>query len=109
MANSNEYMRLYMKRRYERRRADAIADLGGACVDCGIADGLEFDHVDPATKEFSVAKILASGSTEKVKKELAKCVLRCHACHVIKSMLNGDFRHRKNAVLDGPAPVAEMV
>lgn len=94
-----------MSERYARRRSEAISDLGGACTDCGSTDALEFDHVDPATKEYGVAKILASGSAEKVKKELAKCVLRCHPCHRAKTVLHGDYLHRNKK----QAPVAEMV
>jgi hypothetical protein len=66
--------------RYYRRRQQAIEYLGGQCVDCGTEELLEFDHIDPATKEFSIASSLLHGDV-KLYRELAKCVLRCTSCH----------------------------
>jgi hypothetical protein len=61
----------------------AVEYLGGKCIDCGYnkcLQALEFDHVDPMQKEFTI-----SGghcfSWEKIKNELDKCVLRCANCH----------------------------
>ena len=84
MANSNEYMKAYMNKRYHALRAEYIALLGGQCVDCGCIDELEFDHVDYKTKTYAIAKILTH-RREKVLAELAKCVLRCKECHIEKS------------------------
>ena len=41
---------------------------------------LEWHHVDPSTKEFSISNAGAR-SQEKVKMEIAKCVVLCCNCH----------------------------
>lgn len=50
------------------------------CVDCGEPDldVLEFDHIDPSTKEGVVNKLYR---LEEVKREIAKCDVRCCNCH----------------------------
>ena len=58
------------------------------CVDCGEADPLvlEFDHRDPATKEFTIFARHGSGySFRRVLAEIAKCDVRCANCHRRKS------------------------
>lgn len=80
---SNDYMNSYMKQRYARRRDDAIVSLGGVCVICGSDSDLEFDHIDPDTKDFTIARA-SSFSEERWQNELSKCQLLCHTCHVSK-------------------------
>ncbi len=87
MANSNDYMRTYMRERYYQRKQEAISILGGKCVDCGATDSLEFDHVDPKIKSFNISKIW-SYSKEHFLGELNKCVLRCKTCHKLKTGLD---------------------
>ena len=41
---------------------------------------LDFHHVDPNEKEYSVANLVGSGS-KAVVKELKKCVVVCSNCH----------------------------
>jgi transposase-like protein len=70
-------------RRRARIRAEVIAEAGGCCAICGYArnpGALQFHHVDPATKEFT----LCNGDTrslERMRAEAAKCVLLCANCH----------------------------
>lgn len=80
----NAYMRGYMLRRYRTWRADAIAQLGGCCAQCGSIDRMEFDHVDPATKAFTIGTSWST-SRAKLDAELAKCQLLCFGCHRRKS------------------------
>ena len=47
---------------------------------CGVTDGLEVHHKNPADKEFVVAKML-SWCWERIVLELDKCELRCGAHH----------------------------
>lgn len=67
-------------RRYADRKAQAVAYLGGKCIDCGSTQSLEFDHMDPSTKKAAIATLLLH-SWEKILPELAKCALRCESCH----------------------------
>lgn len=83
MANSNEYMNNYMKNRYKKRRSEAIDKLGGKCVVCGTTQDLEFDHIEPHTKEITIARA-SSFSESRWQAEIAKCQLLCHTCHVEK-------------------------
>jgi len=57
--------------------------LGHPCVDCGATDvaSLEFDHVDPATKEMEIARLIRRRNWAAVQLEIAKCVVRCANCH----------------------------
>jgi hypothetical protein len=83
-----ECMRRRALARYRRRRARAIEQLGGQCVDCGERDPdtLQFDHEDRATKSFDItAALAASMAQERLEREMAKCALRCLPCHQIKT------------------------
>src|SRR3954467_12250837 len=70
-------------RRRTRIRAEIIAQAGGCCAICGYSRhfaALQFHHLDPATKEFT----LRNGDTrsrERMRAEAAKCVLLCANCH----------------------------
>lgn len=83
----NKYMREYMLRRYHTRRAYAVKQLGGKCVECGSKKNLEFDHKDAKTKAFDLAKNFNT-SLERLNQELAKCQLLCRPCHSKKSVLD---------------------
>ncbi len=69
-----------------RNRTNAIEYLSEhPCVDCGESDMcvLDFDHIDPDTKSFTVSRRL-SGSTNSWKTilaEIQKCEVRCANCH----------------------------
>ncbi len=71
----------YCRKRYHKRRQDAISSLGGKCTGCGSSESLEFDHVDPTTKTFAISKRLHGLPWEKIKKELELCQLLCRDCH----------------------------
>lgn len=87
----NLYMSDYMTRRYHRRREEWLDRLGRQCVDCGTTQELEFDHEIAEYKEYNIAKILSGGSNAKVEYEMLKCVLRCAACHLTKSLQMQDM------------------
>lgn len=67
-------------RHYRRKRQAAIEYLGGKCVVCGATNNLEFDHVDPSTKEMSISRFLRR-RFEVYKAELDKCQLLCYEHH----------------------------
>lgn len=82
--------------RCERCRAEAVAErrrrvkrilvaeAGGACAACGYARclaALQFHHVDPAAKRFSLAGRGVARALAAARAEAAKCVLLCANCH----------------------------
>jgi 5-methylcytosine-specific restriction endonuclease McrA len=84
MANSNEYMRKYMKKKYVERRELAFSILGKMCVICGATENLEIDHIDPKTKTIALNK-LWSCALSRFLSELKLCQTLCKSCHKIKS------------------------
>jgi 5-methylcytosine-specific restriction endonuclease McrA len=81
----NEYMRVYMLKRYHKQRLSMIEALGGECVECGSTEDLELDHINPSTKSFGLNHAW-SKKPEAIKTELAKCQVLCKECHAKKSV-----------------------
>ena len=74
------------KRAYQRawlaaRRATWFEDK--KCVKCGSTDSLELHHIDPKTK---VSHRVWSWAQARSEKELAKCEVLCHECHLPESI-----------------------
>lgn len=59
--------------------------LGNKCVDCGVANKLQFDHINPETKSFTIATNLGL-SMVGLMIEILKCQLLCQNCHTIKTL-----------------------
>lgn len=62
----------------------AVQYKGGKCEQCGYDSciaALEFHHLDPNEKDFSISGKGITRSFEKIKEELEKCVLLCANCH----------------------------
>lgn len=78
-------MATYMKERYDRRHAQAVAQLGGHCARCPVTVNLEFDHIDPSTKTMTIAKMWTA-SEVRFQQELAKCQLLCREHHLEKTL-----------------------
>ncbi len=81
----NSYMRDYMLKHYRKRKKYALKKLGGKCVVCRTTKKLEFDHIDPETKEMIIAKMW-SASKIRFETELKKCQLLCKKHHNEKTM-----------------------
>ena len=81
--NRAAYQRDYNKAWKAARRKRLIEMLGGKCVRCGATEDLEFDHIDPSTKNFDIAAMLSRAWAALVE-EAAKCQLLCKPCHVSK-------------------------
>lgn len=79
-----EYQRNWM-----RKRRQAWLSANGPCVDCGSTERLEVDHRDYTEK---VDHKVWSWSQSRRDVELAKCVVRCHSCHRVKT--NAEFAVR---------------
>lgn len=57
---------------------------GQKCVECGYSKyygALEFHHIDPRKKDFSISQMKSYSFDNIVKEELDKCVLLCANCH----------------------------
>lgn len=76
---------LYKSRNSRRRfKQDCIDFLGGRCSICSYnkcPDALEFHHIVPGKKDFSISKFPGTIITDKVIEELSKCRLLCSNCH----------------------------
>ena len=71
------------KARQQALKKKAVEYKGGKCQSCGYdrcLAALEFHHLDPAEKEFTLAHQKSSSFAE-IKDELDKCVLLCANCH----------------------------
>lgn len=65
------------------RKKQCVDYKGGKCKLCGYnkyIGALDFHHVNPSTKEFSIST-LRTYSWDKLKKELDKCICVCKNCH----------------------------
>lgn len=71
-----EYMRQYQREWVAKRRAEWFSDK--SCVDCGATERLELDHRDPALK---TSNRIWSWARWRRAEEIAKCDVRCNACH----------------------------
>ena len=62
-----------------------IKQRGGKCEKCGYdsnISALQFHHIDPSTKEFTLdARTLERTSDEVILQEFNKCILLCSNCH----------------------------
>ena len=58
--------------------------LASRCAVCGESEPacLDFHHLDPATKDFTIGEASSHGASwNKVKIEIAKCLVLCANCH----------------------------
>lgn len=78
-------MRVYMAKRYHEKRGEMIEKLGGKCSKCGLNNGLQIDHIDPAKKTMRVARMTYVGE-ERRKEEMKNCQLLCSECHTTKTV-----------------------
>lgn len=79
---------------YYRVKAEMVEKLGGKCVSCGTVENLEFDHIDPSTKSFSIGSKIRCYAKVKILEEVKKCQLLCKSCHREKNKVdNGEAQH----------------
>jgi transposase len=74
-----------VSRRRRRLKEQLVAEAGGACRICGYArhlGALEFHHVVPEEKRFSLSGEGVTRSLARAREEASKCVLLCSNCHV---------------------------
>lgn len=66
----------------KRTKQKLVEYKGGKCCRCEYdtcIEALEFHHIDPSEKDFTISG--KSWSFERLKKEVDKCVLLCSRCH----------------------------
>lgn len=70
--------------RQRETKLQMIEYKGGKCERCGYNKckaALEFHHLDPKEKDFTIAHAKLRSFNEEVKRELDKCILLCANCH----------------------------
>ena len=70
--------------RQRELKQQAVDYKGGYCIICGYNKcnaALEFHHLEPDKKDFSISQLKKYAFTENIKKELDKCILLCSNCH----------------------------
>lgn len=70
--------------RQRKLKMDAVAYKGGCCNVCKYdkcINALEFHHIDPSQKDFTISQVKSYKFDDKLKKELDKCTLLCSNCH----------------------------
>jgi 5-methylcytosine-specific restriction endonuclease McrA len=76
--------KFHVKKKRKDLKLKAVEHKGGKCVRCGYnksVEALEFHHINPDEKEFSISKTGNTYSWEKIKEEINKCLLLCSNCH----------------------------
>lgn len=71
-------------RRRRKVKRMLVEEAGGACVGCGYSRciaALEFHHLIPSEKSFSLSHRGVARSLEKARAEASKCALLCANCH----------------------------
>lgn len=83
-ADRADYIKNAVAKRRKKLRQLAVSSKGGKCQICGYdryGGALEFHHLDPKAKDFSVSVDGSTRSWQRIKKEIEKCVLVCANCH----------------------------
>jgi hypothetical protein len=81
----------------ERRRKLKILAInykGGKCIRCGYDKcprSLDFHHLDPGEKDFSISQNGDTISFDRIKAEIDKCILVCKNCH-------GEIHHEQDVI-----------
>jgi transposase-like protein len=73
-----------VSRRRRKVKRVLVAEAGGKCAVCGYSRciaALEFHHLVPSEKSFSLSHRGVARSLERARAEASKCVLLCANCH----------------------------
>jgi hypothetical protein len=81
MSKNSEQVKSWRKRTKER----LVQAFGGKCAACGYnkcVDALQFHHLDPTQKDFTMGSVRASiKSWASIVEEARKCIMLCANCH----------------------------
>lgn len=73
-----------VSKRRRKLKEMSVEYKGGKCKNCGYdyyIGALEFHHINPEEKDFSISAAGTTKSWENIKKELDKCICLCSNCH----------------------------
>lgn len=65
-------------------KRDCVDYKGGKCERCGYCNNygsLDFHHLDPTQKDFTISRCQSQKFDDRIKIELDKCILLCRNCH----------------------------
>jgi len=82
----------------ERRQLLDKIKLEKGCKECGYKEypvALDFDHINPKTKEFNIGTSYTSVSLKRLHKEIDKCQILCANCHRVKTHASRICMERK--------------
>lgn len=68
----------------KKLKQECVDYKGGKCQNCGYCksiSALDFHHLDPRQKDFTIGDRKSRVNSDVTKKELDKCVLLCSNCH----------------------------
>lgn len=81
----SEYLKQAVTKRRKKLRKMALDLKGGKCEICGYercGRALNFHHLDPSKKDFSIGTQGYTKSWDTIKNEVSKCALVCANCHM---------------------------
>lgn len=85
-----------LKNRRKRIKEELLEYKGGKCQICGYqkcSSALEFHHLNPEEKDFSLSTTSSYKNIDKMKQEVDKCILVCANCHreIHHKLLNPEY------------------
>ena len=83
-ARSTKYAGRSQRRARDEFKRFLVTRLGGKCILCGYdrhVAALDFDHIDPSTKENTVSFWIGRRKWDKALAEADRCRLLCSNCH----------------------------
>ena len=90
---TKEEQRRYQREWVKQRRLEWIQE-NGPCALCGSTVDLEVDHRLGTEKELPSGDLWSLSKTNPRRiKELSKCQVLCHVCHVKKTYESHEYRH----------------
>lgn len=105
----DEQAKIMSKTKRESFKLQALKYGGNCCKSCGYNknySALVFHHMDPSEKDFSFGGIKSNTLKEEHKKELDKCILLCHNCHM---KVHNSIRELENKVKNKQAIKGALV
>lgn len=85
--------------RQQKLKLEAVEYKGDSCISCNYnkyPGALEFHHLDPNKKDFSIGQMKCR-SLNSIKEELDKCILLCSNCH--KEIHAGYIKYENGSII----------